>query len=201
MIAGAILAAGEGRRIGTPKALLATGAGTETFVQRAVRTLESAGVTRVAVVVSPGIAGGVQRLLPGATVCVNTDPARGQLSSLHVAIDALASDTMDALIVLPVDVPLVTAETVSRLIEVWSRTRPAIVRPTRGTVHGHPVMFDARVLPELRAADPAIGARPIVRKYATAQGDVPIDDAGPFVDIDSAEDYRRAFGIQLPPGE
>jgi error-prone DNA polymerase len=44
MIAGVILAAGKGSRIGVPKALLATADVGETFVQHAVRTLQAAGV-------------------------------------------------------------------------------------------------------------------------------------------------------------
>ncbi len=194
VIAGAILAAGKGSRIGLPKALLATGPGGPTFVERAIRVLRSAGVSPIVVVASEEIHDRVRQLAQGATVRVNPAPERGQLSSLHVAIDALAAEPVDALLVLPVDVPLVGAETVSKLIDVWLTKRLPVVRPARGTVHGHPVIFDARVLHELREADPALGAKSVVRKYALPETDIPIDDEGAFVDIDTIDDYRRAFG-------
>jgi CTP:molybdopterin cytidylyltransferase MocA len=198
MIGGAILAAGKGTRIGVPKALLEMGDTGETFVRHAVRTLETTGgASPIAVVVSSDIAARVRELVPGVLVCVNPDPGRGQLSSLHVAIDALAAEPCDALIVLPVDVPLVKPETVSILIGVWRRLRPTVVRPTRGTEHGHPVIFDARVLGELRRADPAVGAKAIVRKHASVEGDVSIADEGAFIDIDTRQDYRRAFGRNI----
>lgn len=200
MIAGVILAAGKGSRIGVPKALLATADAGETFVQHAVRTLQTAGVRPITVVVSPEIADRVRGLVPSATVLVNPEPERGQLSSLHVAIDAFAAERPDALVVLPVDVPLVTPETVAGLTAAWARARPPVVRPTRGATHGHPVIFDAQIIDELRREDPEIGAKAIVRKYSGAAGDVAIADDGAFVDVDTMDDYRRVFGCD-PKGQ
>jgi len=71
------------------------------------------------------------------------------------------------------------------------------VRPARLGRHGHPVLFDARVLPELRAADLAAGARVVVRAHAAEACDVEVDDPGAFEDIDTPEDYFRVFGVAL----
>jgi molybdenum cofactor cytidylyltransferase len=193
MIAGVILAAGKGSRIGLPKALLGTQEDAQTFVQRGVAILASAGLPRIIVVVSPQIAEQVRQLLPDITVCVNAEPAHGQLSSLHVAMQTLRAESPEALVVLPVDVPLVRKETVVILIEAWRRAHPPIVRPTRGSAHGHPVIFDARVFNDLLMADVATGAKSVVRKYASPEGDVAVTDDGAFIDIDTTDEYRRAF--------
>jgi len=128
----------------------------------------------------------------------NPDPSRGQLSSLHEALDDLVPRAPRAIVMAPVDLPLVAPTTVRAVIEAWTRSGATVVRPSRGGRHGHPVLFDARVFPELRAADLAAGARPVVRAHAADLVDVPSDDPGAFDDIDTPEDYRRVFGVGLP---
>ena len=197
MVAGIVLAAGEGSRIGQPKALLETGATGESFAGRACEVLRAGGVERIVVVTAPGLVEPVKGLVREAEVVANPDPARGQLSSLQTALGVLASADVEAVVVLPVDVPLVGGSTVRALIETWRRLRPAVVRPSRGATHGHPVVFDWRVLGELAALPAGPGAKALVRRHATDAGDVQIDDEGAFRDIDTEEDYRRAFG-KLP---
>jgi molybdenum cofactor cytidylyltransferase len=60
-------------------------------------------------------------------------------------------------------------------------------------VHGHPVIFDRRLFDELRACDPRVGAKAVVRGHAASIVNVPVDDAGAFVDIDTPADYQRAL--------
>ena len=43
-------------------------------------------------------------------------------------------------------------------------------------------------------ADPAHGAKPVVRAHAAEMIEVPIDDEGAFTDIDTREDYERIIG-------
>ena len=75
-----------------------------------------------------------------------------------------------------------------------------IVRPTRpdGPGHGHPVVFGRALFAALRRADPAPGAKPVVRAHEGEAEDVVVDDAGAFTHIDTPEDYRRAFGAPPP---
>jgi molybdenum cofactor cytidylyltransferase len=93
-----------------------------------------------------------------------------------------------------VDVPLVAASTVRAVLERYRATRAPIVRPVRGAQHGHPVLIDRSVFAELRRADPASGIKPIVRARAGASGDVPVDDDGAFLDIDTPAEYSRIVG-------
>ncbi len=200
MIAGIVLAAGSGTRIGYPKGLLRTGRGDESFLQRACAVLRESSLDTVIAIVPPELEAVAARLAAGARVLVNEDPRRGQLSSLQIALAAL-EPAVEAVVVLPVDVPLVRAETIRALISRWVAARPAVVRPTRGlqgTEHGHPVLFDRAVFNELAGAALSEGAKPVVHRHASAAGDVPIDaDEGAFIDIDTAEEYHRAFG-RLP---
>jgi len=183
--------------MGRDKALLEIPAG-GWFLSRLAITFGRAGCRRVIAVVGPGamerVAAAAARDRLGLELVLNPDPARGQLSSLQIALAALSGDAPRAVLVCPVDQPLVAEETVRRVLEGWMRTGAPIVRPARGERHGHPVLFDARILPELAAADLAAGARPVVHAHAHESLDVETDDPGAFEDIDTPEDYQRVFG-------
>jgi molybdenum cofactor cytidylyltransferase len=92
-----------------------------------------------------------------------------------------------------VDVPLVSADTVRAVIDTYRRTAAPIVRPTSGVRHGHPLLIARSVFAALRAAEPSAGAKPVVRAYASAAGDVAIEDEGAFTDVDTQDDYRRTI--------
>ena len=150
--------------------------------------------------IPPGGEAFAHRASPGAVLVVNRWPEEGQLSSLQLGLRALTALALDAeaAIVLPVDVPLVTAETVGALVTRWREFGPPIVRPVdRSGRHGHPVIFAARLFEPLLNADGGAGAKPVVRAHATPIGDVLVEDAGAFVDIDTSEDYARA--LNRPP--
>ena len=65
------------------------------------------------------------------------------------------------------------------------------MRPTSGARHGHPLLIDRSLFDAIRHADPAAGAKPIIRANASAAGDVVVDDDGAFADADTPEDYER----------
>src|SRR3954470_11927488 len=102
--------------MGRPKADLVVAG--ERLVERAVRVLIDAGCDPVLAVVRAGVA------VPGATVVVNPDPDRGMRSSLELAV-AAAGD-VDALAVLLVDVPGVSAEAVRSVLAAWQAGRIAV---------------------------------------------------------------------------
>ena len=63
------------------------------------------------------------------------------------------------------------------------------------------MVFDRGLFPELRQADPAHGAKPVVRAHEAEGCVVAVDDPGAFTDVDTPEDYRRCFGVAPPlPG-
>lgn len=200
MIAGVILAAGYSVRMGRPKALLPMGPSATTFLERVVETLRQAGLEPVIVVVGTDAApirGAAETAGLPVQIVENPDPARGQLSSLLVALGALDRSEVEAVLVAPVDQPLVSADTVRKVIDAYQRTRAPVVRPAHGARHGHPVILDRSVFEELRLADVSLGAREVIRAHRAAAVDVPVDDEGAFVDIDTRADYERVFG-RLP---
>jgi len=194
MIPGLVLAAGRSSRMGRAKAMLPLG--DDTFLTRIVRTYLDAGVDDVVVVVghdpAPIVASLASTGLPARFV-VNRDYDRGQLSSLVAGLGVVDRPGVAAVLVTLVDVPLFSAETTRAVVARYRATGAPIVRPTSGARHGHPLLVDRSLFDELRAADPASGAKSIVRAHASADGDLPIADEGAFVDVDTLEEYERVL--------
>ena len=100
----------------------------------------------------------------------------------------------------PVDAPLVTPATIAALVAAFDATAAAIVRPRHQGRHGHPVIFSSAVFDELRRANPAEGAKTVLRAHAVEIVDVDVEDPGVLADLDTPEAYRAAFGRDpLPP--
>jgi molybdenum cofactor cytidylyltransferase len=196
MIPGIVLAGGKSSRIGRPKALLPTGVAGETFLDRVVRTLLDGGVDEVLVVVGADAA--IIRAHARETTRVrmldNPDYEQGQLTSLLAALRRVDDASVSGALVTLIDVPLVSAETVRVLLAAHRERAAPIVRPVSDGRHGHPVIFHRRLFDELRQADPALGAKSVVRAHAGEVHDVPVNDEGAFVDIDTREDYERWIG-------
>lgn len=143
-----LLAAGAGRRMGTPKALV-TGADGEPWVVRGIRVLVEGGCDRVSVVVGAA-AERVEPLVAAAGACpvVAHDWAEGMGASLAAGLAAVEADDPDAevLVLMLVDLPDVDAPVVSRVLAAAAATAPdagtaAVVRAAYGGSPGHPVVI------------------------------------------------------------
>ena len=196
VIPAVVLAAGLSSRMGRPKANLLLPNG-DTFLSRIVATFLEAEIDDVIVVVghdaeavaAGGSEAGQRRVRP--RFVVNPDYENGQFSSVLAGLRAIDRPGVAGMLLTLVDVPLVSAATVRAVVTHYRNTRAAIVRPTSGARHGHPVLIDRSVFDALRRADPAEGAKPVVRAYASAIGDLAITDEGAFRDVDTPEDYER----------
>jgi CTP:molybdopterin cytidylyltransferase MocA len=193
MVNAVILAGGDSSRMGTPKALLRAPDG-RAFLTRIAEELLAGGVDHVVIVTGrhhDASAALVARTLDPdrVTVVRNPQPERGQVSSLWAGMDVAVAAATQALVVTLVDVPLIDASLVRRLIETWSRTGAPIVRPAVGERHGHPVVFDRRLFEALRVAPLHAGAKSVVQAHASSIVNLPVDDPGCLRDVDTPGDY------------
>ena len=94
---------------------------------------------------------------------------------------------------MPVDMPLVRADTVRRAIAAFLSAHAPIVRVTYLSRHGHPVVFGRAVFDDLRHADYSVGAKAVLQTHAAAILNVEVDDAAVLRDVDTPEDYRAFF--------
>lgn len=192
MLGAIVLAGGDSTRMGTPKAVLPDASG-RPFVARLVNTFRAAGIEEVVVVTGAShelIVAALERdAAPLPHVVRNSDPSRGQLSSLWTGLDALQHLALDAVLMTPVDVPMVKEDTVRAVVEAWRRRRPPVARPVMGDRHGHPVLFDRALFVELRRAPLAEGAKAVVHGHEDQLLNIEVDDEGCLTDVDTRADY------------
>jgi molybdenum cofactor cytidylyltransferase len=180
--------------MGRPKATLPLDDG-DTFLTRIVGTFKAASVEDVVVVVghdAAGITAAFADVNLPARFVENPDYEQGQLSSLIAGLQVVDRPGVVAALVTLVDVPLVSVATVRAVVDRYRHTHAPVVRPVRGDQHGHPVLIDRSLFDAIRRADPAIGAKPIIRANVSPAGDVVVDDSGAFSDFDTPADLRSA---------
>jgi nicotine blue oxidoreductase len=214
-----LLAAGEGSRLGRPKALVELGG--QTLAQRGVTTLRGGGANPVLVVT-----GAVRVPVEGAWTVRNLDWRTGMGSSLAAGLHALdvahgpgdpepargldpeaavgargsspadwtwqgsASDVIAAVIALA-DQPLVGAEVVRRLIAAYDAGAPVVVAAYDGKPR-NPVLIGRghwAAVMEMAVGD--TGARPFLRAHPELVTLVECGDIGGAFDIDTPADLAR----------
>ena len=159
-----ILAAGRGARMDGPKALLALEG--ETFLARVARRLRRPGVERVTAVIGHE-AERIRReavLAPDVATIVNPRYADGMLTSIRCGLDDADAAGADAVLVHPVDHPLVEAETVDAVIAALGHGA-IIAVPSHGGRRGHPAGFARGAWTALREAAPDEGARGVLARH------------------------------------
>lgn len=191
---GLVLAAGHGRRMGSPKALL-TGPDGQTFLDLVLRGMEAASPALLVAVVGPWWQG-PEKVGPAAAV-VNPDPDRGPISSIRCGL-GFAGTAWDGLMVALVDHPAVAVDTYSALASVHREKPESIVVPIvagggqSGRRRGHPVVFPRWSFEALAGPEAdREGARTVVRSNPDRVEEVRLDDPGILMDLDTRQQYRR----------
>jgi len=187
--AGLLLAAGEGRRLGRPKALL--DADGELFVERGVRVLRGGGCEPVVVVLGAAAADIVARAhLDDVIVVVNEGWPEGIGSSLRAGLASLHELGAGRAVVALADQPGVTADVVRRI--VGSPSPAAAVVASYAGRPGNPARLDHEIWDEVSAlAVGDVGARAWMRAHPERVDHIACDDLGNDDDIDTADDLAR----------
>lgn len=144
---GLLLAAGQGSRMGTPKALV-RGAGGVPWLVSSRAALVEAGCERVVVVLGAE-AEAAAALLDGEPYVVATDWSDGMAASLRAGLTAAQESDEDAVLIHLVDLPDVGAEVMRRVLA--HAGVDALVRAGYEGRPGHPVLIGRRHWVDLMA--------------------------------------------------
>ena len=188
-IAAIVLAAGFSSRMGVFKPLLAFGE--RTVTGHVVAVLREAGVRHIHVVT-----GCQAELLAlelaalGATPVHNAKFAEGMFTSVQAGVASLPAG-IEGFLLLPVDVPLIRASTVRRVLDKAAATRAPIVHPTFRGERGHPPFIGRALFGEILESDGEGGLRAILARHEREAASVAVFDRGCLMDMDRPDDYRR----------
>ena len=198
-----LLAAGEGSRLGkVPKCLLSLQG--VPLIKRHMIALSGAGVDEVVVTghyhadVEPAV-----ESFP-VTVVRNPAPEEGQQSSVRLGLEAL-TNTLDLVLIMLADQPLLTADDLTELISTFKKRPPetSIVYPEVYGQRGNPVIFSGELIAQLLAADKKIGCRKFIDDNPALVHKLITENDHFVLDIDTPEDVvafekRTGWTLTLP---
>ena len=182
-----LLAAGEGSRLGRPKALVELDG--QTLADRGADLLRAGGAAPVLVVT------GAAEIRVSGTLTVHNEAWRtGMGSSLRAGLEALAGTDAGAAVVALADQPLIGPEAVARLIAAYRAGASVAVAVYDGQPR-NPVLLAREHWPEVIAmAVGDTGARPFLSARAGLVTLVECGDTGRPDDIDTPADLARITG-------
>ncbi len=197
-VAGVVLAAGLGTRMGPrDKLLLEVDGGP--LVVASVDAAIGAGLRPVIVVVGHR-SEQVRDALGGRLVTVVENPAYrdGLSTSIRAGVGALPAG-FDAVVFLLADMPRVRATHIDRLISAFAKAgRRSICVPTHAGRRGNPVLWGAGYLPDLLALAGDVGGHPLLARHADRVHEVEMPDDAVLIDIDQPGDLAALLADPAP---
>ncbi|MGW1712105.1 nucleotidyltransferase family protein [Streptomyces sp. NPDC002156] len=190
-VAGLLLAAGGGRRLGgRPKALLEHRG--RLLVEHAADALRAAGCTPVHVVLGARADDVRERaVLPGCVLVDNPEWAEGMGSSLRAGLASLRGTPARAVLVSLVDQPGIGPEAMARVLAAYTSEK-SLAAASYGGTRGHPVLFGAAHWGGIAAvAVGDRGARDYLRAHDDAITLAECGDVAQAYDIDTAADLHH----------
>lgn len=190
-VCGLILAAGMSVRMHDFKPLMLLRG--KTLIENTVDSLFEGGASRVVVVA--GYRGAeLESLLVkqyGERVIIARNPDYETTDMLHsIRIGCAAMPACDAFFLLPGDMPVVRRSTFRRLLA--ERTgKLQVIFPTLEGYRKHPPLVDARLIPEIISFRKDGGLRQFWTLHTDIICEIPVDDEGVWVDLDTQEDYKK----------
>lgn len=194
MIGAVALAAGKSERMGGPKMCLPWVEG-RTIIEHVVHILKLGGADTV-VVVTGADRRQVARSLRGVDVeLVNNrqHASDGMFSSIKIGLIALKRQRVQAALIMPGDMPMVTPSTIRSLVEAWREGKGAIIAPSLEGRRGHPVLVSMCAGQVILDMGEDQTLRDFFRLQRRSVHYVVVDDPGVVFDLDTPADYQRAL--------
>jgi molybdenum cofactor cytidylyltransferase len=184
-IAALVLAAGRSTRMGGANKLLQDYAG-KSLVRRTVENALLCGAAPV-LVVTGYEAEAVEAELAGLAVTLvrNPDYAQGLSTSLKVGVRALP-DSVDGVVVMLGDMPLVDCHVVRRIVAAFEAAPGSVAAvPVHDGEWGNPVVLARALFADVESLAGDAGARKLLERRRDAVIEAPISDAAVAVDVDT----------------
>lgn len=188
MIAAVILAAGGSQRMGLPKQTLRVGGAP--MLQVVLDTVRRTQVDLVVVVLGAH-ASDVKKEVEFRTEKVAVNSAHGEGMSASIRAGLSEVQGAEAALIVLGDQPLISPKTMDALIQAYRRSGRAIVVPVYQGRRGNPVLFDRSLFEEVMGVTGDTGAKAVVKAHPEETLEVPVDDHGVVMDIDTQADYDR----------
>lgn len=191
-VQGIVLAAGMSSRMGFPKALMPIGS--SFFLLDIYKRLVESGARPVHVVINVGLRSSLEAQVakfPEARFVLNDKPAKGQIHSLQLGLQAAADNTASAAMVALVDQPLLRPKTIKTLLERAAASPEKVIIPQVQGKHGHPIVIPRTLFDAFLLAAEGKTAEQVLHEHASWVEYVEVDDPSVVTNINSPEDLVK----------
>lgn len=184
-----VLAAGESRRMGTPKMLLPFRG--KTMAEHVIMNIRNAGIKNIL-----AVTGAEKEKLPmlfqklSVNFCLNNNYHEGMLSSVICGLRNLPQDVR-AVLVFPGDQPLITPVAINLVTESYFTSGKGMVIPLFNGRRGHPLLFDAKYRGEVESLNPSEGLRSLATAHPHDIEEIETNDPGILKDFDTYDEYLK----------
>lgn len=132
--------------------------------------------------------------LPVQTV-ENPHWSTGMGSSIRAGVQQITAQSLDAIIVMLCDQPLVTSANLNQLIEAYQATQHPVIASAYADTLGVPALFSHPLFPDLLKLSPNEGAKHLIDQYRDRIDSISFPEGA--IDLDTPEDYQQLHS-ELP---
>lgn len=125
----------------------------------------------------------------GMDTIYNPDAITGQSKSIVLAVNHMAE--VDAMMFFVADQPFLTANTIKKLMDAYSKTDKSIIVPLYNGVRSNPCVFSSKYKSELQNLSGEERGGLIIKNHIDEVEYVNIESEVEGVDIDTPEDYEK----------
>ena len=174
-----VLAAGASKRLGSPKAFVEVKG--QTLVELVCGKLQNAGLS-VTVVTRNSLKQTIQKFLLNISVVVNPNPDLGRTGTIQCGIESIG---IKPLLIVPVDRPGFSLDTIKKLCECNDTTIP-----TLNEKGGHPIAITTQDCENILRAEPDTPLREII-----SPDRITVEDPHLHLNIDTKEDVNELVKV------
>ena len=202
-----ILAAGSSSRMGEGRHKLLLPLDSRPVLAHVIEATLASQARPIIVVVGHNAVQVRQQLAPyiissACSIVENPNYRQGMSTSMCVGLQEIISygymnntqsESIDSVILLLGDQPLITAHVIDALIETRRETGKHIVAPLYGGKRGNPLLFAAALFPELLEVTGDEGGRRVVERHTQELATVELGAATTNYDVDTWEAYQEVL--------
>jgi molybdenum cofactor cytidylyltransferase len=190
-VAGIIIAAGESKRLGTPKQLLPWQG--KMLLEYIIQTISNCNIDPIHVILGSNYEQITSVInFQGVKIINNKNWKEGKGTSISLGIRSLPEQIKAAFIFVG-DQPFLNANLIGALLHLYKNKEFDIVAPFVHGIQSNPVLFNQSVFKELIKLKGEEGGKDIFKKFRLEKLDW--DKEQILWDIDSLEDYQKLINL------
>ena len=188
LLSAILLAAGRSKRMGKTKQLMPFGQ--STVLAEAINNLLVSGVSEVILVLGFK-AEEVMVTIASKPIKIVINPyyRRGMSTSVIAGLNHIDTEAQAVMLALG-DQPLISGQTINRLIQEFYRHDKGIAIPVYCGRRGHPIIFAIKYKEELLKLKGDLGGRQIIKSHPDDILEVPVASESVLIDFDTNDDYQ-----------